>query len=170
MPDIGFGEIIVMVVLALLVFGPERLPKMAADAARTLRQVRQMAAAARKDLVDASGMRDDEEMAQVVRDLKDLDPRRAMQDALTDDPATGGRAAGQRVSGGAKGGTARPASNDPAVPKAAGSAPTEQTPASGPLPGPGPGPSPSSSSVPAMGAGPVAPPVVAPAPVDPDWT
>lgn len=180
MPDIGFGEIIVMVVLALLVFGPERLPKMAADAARTLRQVRQMAAAARKDLVDASGLRDDEEMAQVVRDLKDLDPRRAMQDALTDDPATGGRAAGQRASGGAKGGTARPASNDPAVPKAAGSAPTGQTPASGPGPGPGPGPGlglgpssgprPSSAPAPAMGAAPVAPPVVAPAPVDPDWT
>jgi sec-independent protein translocase protein TatB len=102
------------VVIALLVFGPDRLPKVAADAARTLRQVREMAASARKDLVDASGLEDDGEMAQTVRDLRDLDPRRAMQGVLIDDPSTpsasrsasspagappAGRATGRRASG-----------------------------------------------------------------------
>lgn len=115
MPDIGFGEIVVMVVLALLVFGPDRLPKMAADAARTLRQVRQMAAAARKDLVDASGLKDDQDMAQVVRDLKDLDPRRAMKDVLTDDPAPRGPASAERAAGEVKPAKAGPAPVAPPV-------------------------------------------------------
>ena len=97
MPDIGFGEILVIVVLALLVFGPDRLPKVAADAARTLRQVRQMAASARKDLVDASGLEDDGEMAQAVRDIRDLDPRRAMKDVLTDDPFGPSRDGGSKA-------------------------------------------------------------------------
>lgn len=75
MPDIGLGELIVIAILALLVFGPDRLPKVAADAARTLRHVRQLAAAARRDLVDAAGLEDDPE---VVAALRDLDPRRVM--------------------------------------------------------------------------------------------
>ncbi len=99
MPDIGLGEIIAIVVVALLVFGPDRLPKVAADAARTLRQVRQMAAAARKDLVDAAGLEDDEEMAQTVRDLRDLDPRRTMQAVLTDEPRSTGPATAERAAG-----------------------------------------------------------------------
>ena len=51
MLDIGLGEVVIIAIIALLVFGPEKLPKMAADAAKTLRQVRQMASAARKDLL-----------------------------------------------------------------------------------------------------------------------
>ena len=43
-PDIGLGEVVVMAILALLIFGPERLPKVAADAGRLLRQVRELAA------------------------------------------------------------------------------------------------------------------------------
>jgi len=151
-PDIGLGEIIVIVVIALLVFGPDRLPKVAADAARMLRQVRVMAASARKDLVDAAGLKDDGEMAQTVRDLRDLDPRRAMQGVLTDDPDPRGPASGERPRPGAKAGT-----KDGVTP--AGSA-------SGPGPtGPGP-----TSPAGTEGAQPVAPPVVAPAQADPDWT
>ena len=97
MPDIGLGEILVIVVLALLVFGPDRLPRMAADAARMLRQLRLMAASARRDLVDAAGLEDDAQMAQTVRDLRELDPRRAMQGMLTDDPPPARAQAAQRV-------------------------------------------------------------------------
>ncbi len=159
MPDIGLGEIIVIVVLALLVFGPDRLPKVAADAARLLRQVRQMAASARQDLVDAAGLEDDEEMAQTVKDLRDLDPRRAMQGLLTDEPVKGGSASGAATPkrAGAPGPeTAKPASA------------SRPTPASHEVPGAGP----SSSAGPAAAAGaqPVAPPVAAPAQADPDWT
>jgi sec-independent protein translocase protein TatB len=156
-PDVGFGEIIMIVVVALLVFGPDRLPKVAADAARTLRQVRQMAASARKDLVDAAGIEQDEELSQAVRDLRDLDPRRAMDAALSDGstPTSTSRAA---QSAGASTSAPRPGSAP-----AAGSGPSAAAgsgPGTGSLPG----------TVPGAGAQPVAPPVVAPAAADPDWT
>ena len=151
MPDIGLGEIIVIVVLALLVFGPDRLPKVAADAARMLRQVRIMAASARKDLVDAAGLEDDGEMAQTVRDIRDLDPRRAMQGLVTDDPTPTGPAATERPGPG----TSRPA---------------PQGLASGVAPAPAAGQSTGPEPTPGAGANPVAPPVVAPAQADPDWT
>ena len=176
MPDIGFGEILVIVVLALLVFGPDRLPKVAADAARTLRQVRQMAASARKDLVDASGLEDDGEMAQAVRDIRDLDPRRAMKDVLTDDPFAPSRDGGSKAA--AAGASA-------AAGGVAGAAAGKGT-------GKGPGKS-TGKGVPAAGAGanggadgqagesgspgpgsaegePAADPLADAAPVDPDWT
>ncbi|HSO05271.1 MAG TPA: Sec-independent protein translocase protein TatB, partial [Candidatus Limnocylindrales bacterium] len=166
MPDIGFGEIVAIVVIALLVFGPDRLPKVAADAARMLRQVRQMAASARKDLVDAVGVDDDGEMAQTVRELRDLDPRRAMNGVLSDEPTPGVRRPGARPPSGPAGAERSPG--------AVGQKPTEPAPgAVGPAttePAPGAvGPKPT-GAVPGGAAAPVAPPVVAPAPVDPDWT
>ena len=42
--DIGLGEILVLAVVGLLVFGPDRLPKAAADAGRWIRQIKEMAA------------------------------------------------------------------------------------------------------------------------------
>lgn len=136
MPDIGFGEILVIIVLALLVFGPDRLPKVAADAARTLRQARRMAAAARKDLVDASGIHEDEEFAQTVRDLRDLDPRNVMKEPPPNrrapgnnrrNTATGSTAAG---SGSRSGGAATPGDpkgepTPPAAAPGAGAAPAD---------------------------------------------
>jgi len=155
-PDIGLGEIIVIVVVALLVFGPDRLPKVAADAARMLRQVRVMAASARKDLVDAAGLEDDAEMSQTLRDLRDLDPRRAMQGALSDDPPPTGPASVERPGPGAQGSKAGSA---PGVPPAAAAGPTS-----------GAGPTSEAAAASAASAHPVAPPVVAPAQADPDWT
>lgn len=73
-------------VLGLLVFGPERLPKAAADAGRLLRQARQAAAAARQELADAAGL-DDDELNRTLSDLKDLDPRRAVRSMFSDEPA-----------------------------------------------------------------------------------
>ena len=175
MPDIGFGEILVIVVLALLVFGPDRLPKVAADAARTLRQVREMAAAARKDLVDASGLEDDGEMAQTVRDIRDLDPRRAMQGVLTDDPADSTRNAGSKsaaagAAGAARraGGTASGNGTGKPVP-AAGSGANAGAGGAGGSAGQG-GNVGTGSAAGSAEAEPVADPVAEAAPVDPDWT
>ncbi len=156
MPDIGLGEIIVIVVVALLVFGPDRLPKVAADAARMLRQVRLMAASARKDLVDAAGLEDDGEMSQTLRDLRDLDPRRSMQGALSDDPVPAGPASTERPGPGAQGSKTGPGHSGRA---ATGNGPVSGT---GPVSG--------ADSASAAGVHPVAPPVVAPAQADPDWT
>jgi len=82
--DIGIGEIIVLAVIGLLIFGPERLPKAAADAARMLKQVRSMAAGARKELSDSAGL-DLSEAKDAFNSIADLHPRRIMQSVLTDD-------------------------------------------------------------------------------------
>lgn len=80
--DIGLGEILILGVLGLLVFGPERLPKAAADAARMLKQVRQMATGARKDLVDSAGI-DFSEVREATKSIADLHPRRMMQSVMS---------------------------------------------------------------------------------------
>ena len=48
--SIGWGEISVLVVLGLFVFGPERLPGMAAEAGRALRRMRLYAKGLTDDL------------------------------------------------------------------------------------------------------------------------
>jgi sec-independent protein translocase protein TatB len=48
--DLSFVKIAVLAVIALVVFGPDQLPKMAAQAGRALRDVRRMAENARADL------------------------------------------------------------------------------------------------------------------------
>jgi sec-independent protein translocase protein TatB len=82
--DIGLGEFLVLAVLALLVLGPEKLPKFAADTARVLRQVRRMANNAREDVQrelgpDLQGI-----------SLEDLNPRTALRkhvlDGVDDEP------------------------------------------------------------------------------------
>lgn len=77
--DIGTGEVLVLAVAALLVFGPERLPKIAAQAGRALRQIREMAAGARRDLQDQLGP----EFTDL--DVRDLDPRSFVRRHLWDD-------------------------------------------------------------------------------------
>ncbi|RKN47084.1 sec-independent translocase [Streptomyces hoynatensis] len=48
--DIGSLEFITLVVLAILVFGPEKLPKMIQDAARVLRKIREFSDSAKQDI------------------------------------------------------------------------------------------------------------------------
>jgi sec-independent protein translocase protein TatB len=48
--DIGTGEIIALAVLALLVLGPDKLPRYAAEAARFLRQMRTLASDAKNEV------------------------------------------------------------------------------------------------------------------------
>jgi sec-independent protein translocase protein TatB len=47
---LGWWEITALVVIALLVFGPEKLPQAAAQAGKSLRSLRRMATNAREDL------------------------------------------------------------------------------------------------------------------------
>jgi sec-independent protein translocase protein TatB len=77
--SIGWPELIVLAVIGLIVLGPERLPKAAADAARMLRQLRAMARDATADLKAELGP----EMADL--DLTSLHPRRMVQSVLWDD-------------------------------------------------------------------------------------
>ena len=76
--DVGWGELLLLAVIGLVIFGPDRLPKAAADAARMLRQLRAMARNATADLKAELGP----EMADL--DLASLHPRRIVQSALFD--------------------------------------------------------------------------------------
>lgn len=73
--DIGIGEILVLAVVGLLIFGPDRLPKAAADAGRWMRQIRAMAANAKTDLADSAGL-DLSDTVGAVKELRDLHPKR----------------------------------------------------------------------------------------------
>lgn len=81
--NLGWQELLLLAVLGLVVFGPERLPRAAADAAKMLRQLRTMARGAANDLRAELGP----ELADL--DLRGLHPRRFVEDALfgDDEPA-----------------------------------------------------------------------------------
>ena len=90
--DIGTGELLALAVLALLVLGPEKLPGYAAEAARFLRQLRNLANDARSEVARELGPEIE------GLDLHDLNPRslvrRHLLDGLDDDDdssATRGR-------------------------------------------------------------------------------
>jgi len=53
--SLGWGEVLALVVIALFVFGPDRLPRVARDAGRMLRQLREMANGARTQLKSELG-------------------------------------------------------------------------------------------------------------------
>jgi len=83
--DIGIGELIVLGALGLLVFGPERLPRAAADAGKWIRQIRQMALNAKADLADSAGI-DLSDTMDAVKSLTDLHPRKLASSLMADDP------------------------------------------------------------------------------------
>ena len=63
----GWGELAVIIVLGLFVFGPERLPRVIADVVRTVRQLRAQAASMTSDLRA--------ELDPHLDDFRRLDPR-----------------------------------------------------------------------------------------------
>jgi sec-independent protein translocase protein TatB len=69
--DIGIGEVFVLLVVALLVFGPDRLPEMARQTAGFVRDLRTMVANARKDLSGSVGdLGIDKEDLKTLSDLR----------------------------------------------------------------------------------------------------
>ena len=81
--DIGFGEFLVLAVLALFVFGPDKLPKAIADVTRMLKNLRQMAQGAKTEITSAL----DPQLQGL--DLADLNPRTFVERTLNGsvDPA-----------------------------------------------------------------------------------
>ena len=76
--DIGAAEMLVLLVLAVFIFGPDRLPDLARQAAGMLRTVRRMAANARADLGRELGT----DLSAV--NLADLHPRTLVQRHVLD--------------------------------------------------------------------------------------
>lgn len=80
--DIGIGEILLMAVVGLVIFGPEKLPRSVADLARLLRRLRQMSLAARRDLAESSGI-DMGEVRETFRSLGELHPKHILESTLS---------------------------------------------------------------------------------------
>jgi sec-independent protein translocase protein TatB len=78
--DLSLPKLLILAVLALVVFGPHELPKMAAHAGRVLRELRRIAEGAKSDLRDGLGP----EFADF--DIDDLNPRRFVQKHLFSAP------------------------------------------------------------------------------------
>jgi sec-independent protein translocase protein TatB len=74
--DLSIGKILFLAVIALVVFGPKELPKMAAKAGKALRELRNIAEGAKNDLREGLGP----EFADF--EIEDLNPRHFVQKHL----------------------------------------------------------------------------------------
>ncbi len=83
MLDIDSQELLVLLVVALVILGPERLPEYAAQFARWVRQVRDFAVSARSSVRAEMGPEFDEVDWQAL-DPRRYDPRRIVREALLD--------------------------------------------------------------------------------------
>jgi sec-independent protein translocase protein TatB len=85
---LSLEKLLILAVLALIIFGPDRLPKIAAQAGRALRDLRRIAENAKSDLQEGLGpeFRD--------FDINDLNPRSFVRKHLWDDVDGGGNGNG----------------------------------------------------------------------------
>jgi sec-independent protein translocase protein TatB len=85
---LSLEKLLILAVLALIIFGPDRLPKIAAQAGRALRDLRRIAENAKSDLQEGLGpeFRD--------FDINDLNPRNFVRKHLWDDVDGGGNGNG----------------------------------------------------------------------------
>jgi sec-independent protein translocase protein TatB len=83
--DVNGWEFIILVVAALLVIGPDRLPEYSAKLAKLVRQVRGMADTAKVQLREQMGP-DFDDVDWKQYDPRQYDPRRIVREALLDDP------------------------------------------------------------------------------------
>jgi sec-independent protein translocase protein TatB len=141
--NIGWPELLVLLLVGLFVLGPERLPAAAAWVARTVRTVRDYATGARDQLRSELGPEFDElrKPLEDLRSVRDLDPRRAVRQHLFTDPPADGTWSGS---------------------------PTPGTPAAAPSSGPTPAPATPTAPRPAADRRPLGPGEIAP--LDPDAT
>ena len=80
--DLSLTKLLVLAVIALVVFGPKELPKIAAQAGRALRDLRRIAEGAKQDLREGLGPEFQD------FDFDDLNPRRFVQKHLLDEPVS----------------------------------------------------------------------------------
>ncbi|USQ81029.1 twin-arginine translocase TatA/TatE family subunit [Ornithinimicrobium faecis] len=101
MLNLGGGELVLLIVLALIILGPDKLPGYAAKLGQFVRSARDMAEGAKTHLRDEMGPGFDD-VDWSALDPRQYDPRRIVRDALSAPAA--GAAAGGAVSGGDLGG------------------------------------------------------------------
>lgn len=113
--DIGLFEFMTLAVIALLVFGPDRLPKVTAQATHWLRQIREQAQAARQQITESIDVD-----SSMLKDLADLHPRniaKAVMEPVDEAKAMAADATTEaRTSGTSPSTTAAPSSEPPPRP------------------------------------------------------
>ena len=77
--DLSIGKLLVLAVIALVIFGPNELPKIASQAGRALRDLRRIAEGAKNDLREGLGP----EFSDF--EIEDLNPKRFVAKHLFDD-------------------------------------------------------------------------------------
>ena len=77
--DLSIGKLLILAVLALVIFGPNELPKMAAQAGKALRDLRKVAEGAKNDLREGLGPEFEN------FEIEDLNPKRFIAKHLFDD-------------------------------------------------------------------------------------
>jgi sec-independent protein translocase protein TatB len=77
--DLSITKLLVLAVIALVIFGPNELPRIARQAGRALRDLRQIAEGAKADLREGLGPEFQD------FDFEDLNPRRFVQKHLLED-------------------------------------------------------------------------------------
>ena len=85
--DLNFTKILVLAVIAIVVFGPDQLPKMARQAGSTLRELRRLADGATRDIREGLGPEFED------FDLRDLHPGNFVRKHLFEDEMDGSAAA-----------------------------------------------------------------------------
>lgn len=117
--DLDFPKLLVLGVIALLVFGPERLPGFAAQAGRAIRELRRMAEGAKSELQDNLGP----EFSNF--DMADINPRNFVRKHLMDELTGDGVLLGNLTNGGSNGtnGTTLTSTTAPVVALAPGETP-----------------------------------------------
>ena len=113
--NIGWPEILVLVVAGLFILGPERLPEAAAWVGKTIRQVRDYATGARDHLKNEMGPEFDQLQQPLndLRSLRNLNPRTAITRTLfsDDDGPTKPNGYAPGPNGGGSNGTSAPAAS-----------------------------------------------------------
>ena len=128
---INGSEFLVLLVVAAVVLGPERLPKYAQQLTRLVRELRRMAQGAQEKVREELGPEFDDVDWRAL-DPRQYDPRRIVREALADsvdldDPLGLRRPAAKPVSAGGPGAAG-------ATGAAAGAGPTDHAAPAGPLP------------------------------------
>jgi sec-independent protein translocase protein TatB len=77
--DLSLTKLMVLAIIAIVIFGPDQLPKVAAQAGRALRELRRIADGARRDLSEGLGPEFQD------FDIADLHPRTFVRKHLLDD-------------------------------------------------------------------------------------
>jgi sec-independent protein translocase protein TatB len=77
--DLSLTKLMVLAIIAIVIFGPDQLPKVAAQAGRALRELRRIAEGARRDLSEGLGP----EFGDF--DIADLHPRTFVRKHLLDE-------------------------------------------------------------------------------------